>query len=109
MPFVTMILGTGAAFLVIVWFVVRVMQRRIFSLDAKVVVITGAANGIGRTLARKIFTEAVNVTLALVDIDTKALEKLQTELLLQSGHDSDDKQVFTYECDVADYGWESIL
>ncbi|CAI5746874.1 unnamed protein product [Peronospora destructor] len=67
-----------------------------------VVFITGAANGIGRTLARKIFTEALNVTLALLDIDIKALEKLQTELV-QSLHDKEDKRVVIYDCDVSDY------
>ncbi|CAI5711831.1 unnamed protein product [Peronospora destructor] len=96
-----MLVMIGAS-LVGVWFVARVVQRRVFSLNDKVVVITGAANGIGRTLARKVFTEALNVTLALVDIDIKALEKLQTELL-QSLQDKEDKRVVIYDCDVSDY------
>ncbi|KAG1688975.1 hypothetical protein DVH05_002961 [Phytophthora capsici] len=73
--------------------------RRAFNVDGKVVVITGAASGIGRRLARKVFNEARDVTLALLDIDAKALKTLQKELLLAGG----DKQVFVYACNVADH------
>ncbi|KAL3660494.1 hypothetical protein V7S43_014638 [Phytophthora oleae] len=79
---------------------VRFTGRRAFALDGKVVVITGAASGIGRRLAQKVFNEARDVTLALLDIDTKALKTLQKELLQTGGG----KQVFVYECNVADHG-----
>ena len=79
--------------------------RRMFLLDDKVVVITGAANGIGRRLAHKVFFETRSVTLVLLDIDAKGLEGLQTELLLQSKqrHHHLNQSVFVYECNVADY------
>ena len=44
----------------------------------KVAVITGAASGIGRGLARKCVQEGMKVVLA--DIETLALEQIKTEL-----------------------------
>ena len=44
----------------------------------KVSVITGAASGIGRGLARKCVQEGMKVVLA--DIETLALEQIKTEL-----------------------------
>ncbi|KAE9026023.1 hypothetical protein PR003_g11287 [Phytophthora rubi] len=75
-----------------------VSRRRRFSLDGKVVVITGAASGIGRRLALKVFEEAKDVTLALLDVDLPALHKLRTELQLQQ----ESNVVFVHECDVSD-------
>ncbi|KAG7395554.1 hypothetical protein PHYBOEH_003606, partial [Phytophthora boehmeriae] len=87
------------------WLLARalgVAGGRPFSLEGKAVVITGAASGIGRQLARKTFVETADITLALVDIDSIALEKLQTELAsMQSGGDR--KRVLIYDCDVADH------
>uniref|UniRef100_A0AAV1UT53 Ketoreductase domain-containing protein n=1 Tax=Peronospora matthiolae TaxID=2874970 RepID=A0AAV1UT53_9STRA len=79
--------------------------RREFSLDDKVVVITGAANGIGRRLAQKVFCETRCVTLVLLDIDKKGLQELQMELeqSKQERHQLT-QNVFVYECDVADFG-----
>ncbi|KAG6584616.1 Retinol dehydrogenase 10-A [Phytophthora cinnamomi] len=78
-----------------------VVGRRGFSLDGKVVVITGAASGIGRRLARKVFEQAEDVTLVLLDVDLPALHKLRTELL-QRREDSGNL-VFVHGCDVSDH------
>ncbi|KAF4318047.1 hypothetical protein BBO99_00004196 [Phytophthora kernoviae] len=75
---------------------------RQFDLDGEVVVITGAASGIGRQLALKVFVETTDITMALLDIDLNALEKLQTELI-QMQNNVDTKRVSIYECDVADH------
>ncbi|KAI9913335.1 hypothetical protein PsorP6_005263 [Peronosclerospora sorghi] len=91
--------------LLILWLVARVVRSvrgDVFPLEDKVIVITGPASGIGRQLARTIFTQVSKVTLALVDINVEALEKLQSELL-ESVPTSNKKRVFCYECDVADY------
>lgn len=90
---VLLLLGAGAAAGV-------ASRRRRFSLDGKVVVITGAASGIGRRLALKVFGEAKGVTLALLDVDLEALRKLRTELLQLRENES--KVAFVYECDVSD-------
>jgi hypothetical protein len=93
----------AAAVLALLWLVARalgVVGGRGFSLDGKVVVITGAASGIGRRLARKVLAEAENVTLALLDVDLGALEKLRVSLL-EGGEAG--KRVFVYGCDVSDH------
>ncbi|OWZ09455.1 hypothetical protein PHMEG_00017842 [Phytophthora megakarya] len=77
---------------------IKSVIRRGFSIEGKVVVITGAASGIGRRLARKIFREATDVTLALLDIDMEALKQLQTEFQSQNTK----KRVLVYGCNVAD-------
>ncbi|KAG7379864.1 hypothetical protein PHYPSEUDO_008052 [Phytophthora pseudosyringae] len=94
-----------AAALLALWLLARalgVTAGRKFSLDDKVVVITGAASGIGRRLAQKLFREVEDVTLALLDIDVEALKQLQKELL-QSQEEAGGKRVLVYECDVADH------
>lgn len=48
----------------------------------KVVVITGAANGLGKALALELYNNGCH--LALIDIDKQGLEKLHTELNLNS-------------------------
>ena len=50
----------------------------------KVAVITGAASGIGRGLARKCVQEGMKVVLA--DIETLALEQIKTELTAMNGN-----------------------
>ena len=51
----------------------------LISLQGKTAVLTGAANGIGRAIARRL-AEA-GASLILADIDLKGLEKLQAELV----------------------------
>lgn len=73
--------------------------RRGFSLDGKVVVITGAASGIGRRLAVKVFEETKSVTLALLDVDVDGLKTLQLQLMKRG----EGKRALVYKCDVADH------
>ncbi len=65
------------------------------NLECKVVVITGAANGIGRELARRFAVRGSK--LALTDIDAKNLGKLETELTSKGA------EVYTEVFDIADY------
>jgi short-subunit dehydrogenase len=53
-----------------------------FNLKDKVVVITGAANGLGKVLALELYNNGSH--LALIDIDKLGLEKLHVELNLNS-------------------------
>ncbi|TMW55728.1 hypothetical protein Poli38472_010610 [Pythium oligandrum] len=77
----------------------RSWMYRPFSLDDKVVVITGAGMGIGRRLAEKIYLTASNVTLVLLDINQDALEKTQRHLQ-ELGKKSSTVRI--YQCDVSD-------
>jgi len=65
------------------------------NLECKVVVITGAANGIGKELARRFASRGSK--LALTDIDTKNLERLATELKAKGA------EVYTEVFDIIDY------
>lgn len=65
------------------------------NLECKVVVITGAANGIGRELARKFAVRGSK--LALTDIDAVNLDRLETELTSKGA------EVYTEVFDIADY------
>ncbi|ETI57266.1 hypothetical protein F442_00399 [Phytophthora nicotianae P10297] len=94
------------AVLLVLWLLVRavgVTRGRAFSLEGKVVVVTGAASGIGRRLTQKVFKETTDVVLALLDIDTEALKALQTELLHSQDAEEGSKRVIIYECNVADH------
>jgi short-subunit dehydrogenase len=51
---------------------------RMLALKKKVVVVTGAANGLGKALATEFYRQGCH--LALIDIDLIGLEKIQTEL-----------------------------
>jgi len=64
-------------------------------LDCNVVVITGAANGIGKELARRF--AARGSKLALTDIDGKHLERLESELRAKG------TEVYTEVFDISDY------
>ncbi|KAF1323945.1 Retinol dehydrogenase 10-a, partial [Globisporangium splendens] len=75
-------------------------SRSRFSLDDRVVLITGAGSGLGRTLAQKIYGHAARVTLVLLDIDARALKRVQTDLL--QCKDKKEKSVLIYTCDVSD-------
>ena len=61
-------------------------------LNGKNCIITGAANGIGRSFAFALAKEGMN--LYLTDIDLKNLNKLETEIL-QFG-----TKVYSIKCDV---------
>ncbi|GMF28101.1 unnamed protein product [Phytophthora lilii] len=93
-----------AGFLLLVLLLAIASRRRDFQLDGKVVVVTGAASGIGRGLASKVARETTGATLVLLDIDLAALQELKTELL-QCGRAL---TVLVYECDVSDYRWEVL-
>lgn len=72
------------------------MSKGIRQLDGKVAVISGAASGIGRALARALANKGCR--LALVDVDEPGLTTLQEEL---SGLNRD-RVVSTHVADVAD-------
>jgi NADP-dependent 3-hydroxy acid dehydrogenase YdfG len=65
------------------------------NLDCNVVVITGAANGIGKELARRF--AARGSKLALTDIDAKNLGRLESDLRAKGA------EVYTEVFDVSDY------
>ncbi|TYZ68798.1 hypothetical protein PybrP1_005214 [[Pythium] brassicae (nom. inval.)] len=66
-------------------------RRRAFSLDGRVVLITGAGHGLGRCLARTLAARANLAALVLLDVDTHALEQLKG-----------DPRVLVAVCDVSD-------
>jgi len=63
-------------------------------LKEKVVVITGAANGLGKALAIEFFKQGCH--LALIDIDMVGLENLKNELK------STQQKITTYALDISD-------
>lgn len=70
--------------------------RAVFSLEDKVVLITGAGNGIGKRLAEKIAAETTRVTLVLLDINESAVKTVRDQL------QSENVTVFAHKCDVSD-------
>lgn len=68
------------------------LRHRQFSLDGRVVLITGAGHGLGRCLARTLAAHTDLAALVLLDVDANALEQLQHEL----------PGALTVVCDVAD-------
>ena len=63
------------------------------NLNNKVAVITGGANGLGKALAKELFSQGSN--LALIDIDETALQKLKSELRSKS------QKITTHFCDIS--------
>lgn len=60
--------------------------EKLFSLEGKVVLITGATGGIGSELAMAL--AKVGATMALCDLDTQKLEELKTQIELDGGNAS---------------------
>lgn len=87
-----LLLGTGG----------RLLRRGPFSLDGKVVVVTGAGRGLGRQLARRVLQVATGATLVLLDVDAAALKDARAALEAESQASKRSNQLLTFECDVAD-------
>nr|CCA16973.1 conserved hypothetical protein [Albugo laibachii Nc14] len=70
-----------------------------FELTQKehVVLITGAANGLGRCLARILWDQIDGVTLILLDIDAEGLKRVEKSL--NTGKNG---TIRTYQCDISD-------
>lgn len=81
--------------LLLCWLTVIARSER-FSLDERVILITGAGSGIGKRLAETIASRADGVTLVLLDIDAQALERAHTALKPKC------RDVFIHQCDVSD-------
>lgn len=89
---------SGALVCLGLWLLLHVAMRGSarLSLEGKVVLITGAANGIGRRLAEQIALETALVTLVLLDLDERALGSVRDALR------TDTVTVLVYKCDVSD-------
>jgi NAD(P)-dependent dehydrogenase (short-subunit alcohol dehydrogenase family) len=80
----------------------RLLCRGPFSLDGKVVVVTGAGRGLGRQLARRVLRVATSSTLVLLDVDAAALADARAALEAEVRAVNRSSRVLTFECDVAD-------
>lgn len=70
-------------------------QRR--TLDSKVILITGAANGVGRELAKRCVQ--MGATVVGVDVEEQALEQTREEIVRWRGKGT----FYPYVCDVSDF------
>ncbi|TMW55729.1 hypothetical protein Poli38472_010611 [Pythium oligandrum] len=80
----------------------RWLVHRPFSLNDKVIVITGAGMGIGRRLAEEIFIHTSNATLVLLDINHDAVLKTKRYLEGLAATGKKPSTVRVYQCDVSD-------
>jgi NAD(P)-dependent dehydrogenase (short-subunit alcohol dehydrogenase family) len=81
------------------WLIVRAIRTRRFSLQDKIVLITGGSRGLGLVLARQICAESGKVALLARDADELARAKTDLIPRLREGGG-----VLTIQCDLLDAG-----
>ncbi|TMW55732.1 hypothetical protein Poli38472_010614 [Pythium oligandrum] len=83
-----------------VWLLLQVLRKPLFCLDDRVVVVTGAAHGMGKRLAERLVGHGKRVTLVLLDVDEPALQR--TREILEEAATATGSCVLAFNCDVAD-------
>lgn len=97
------IIGLFASFFQVLYWYVEALYRQFVpppmkSIDGEVILVTGAAGGIGKEICRYIVQCGTNIKLVMWDLNITELEKLAVEL---KSIGCSGLQIFSYEVDIS--------